>query len=260
MPGEVKPERAGVVYVGHSGFLQQLGIEDGVLVTKQQQLVVQNNPFLNWKIAKTKLDLKIVALELDQLASSNATRSRTEVKQQELDSIINKIAELQRQAQLMTVLAPYTGSFVLKDRHLKPGKWLRKGDVIGEVFDPCRQIIEAFVDSNDVEAIRVGDKVTIGLNGEATNYLGIIASVNSVPATMGPSPLLQLFGGPIVCYPSPNNSFQPVTTHYQVIIKLDDKSKLPVGRTGTVWVRKYSSVGGSLVRKTIGILQREMTF
>ena len=260
MPGEVKPAITGVVYIGHSGFLQQLTIEDGALVTKQQQLFVQGNQFLDWKIEQTKLDLKIVALELDQLASSNATRSRTEVKKQELDSITNKITELQRQYKLMTVRAPYTGIFVLKDRHLKPGKWLRKGDVLGEVFDPRRQIVEAFVNSGDVEVLRIGDKVTVGLDGEAISYSGIITSVNAVPATMGPSPLLQVFGGSIVCYPSPNKSFQPVTTHYQVMVQLADKCTLPVGRTGIVWVRKYSSVGGSLVRKAIGILQREMTF
>jgi putative peptide zinc metalloprotease protein len=260
MPGEVKPAVAGIVYVGHSGFLQQLTVEDGAVVTKQQRLFVQSNQFLDWKIEKTKLDKEIVALELDQLASSNATRSRTEVKQQELDATVNKIAELQRQHKLLTVVAPYSGIFVLKNRHLKPGKWLRKGDGIGEIFDPQHQIIEAFVDSNDVEVIQVGDKVTVGLDGEAASYSGIIASVNAVPATMGPSPLLQLFGGPIVCYPSPNNSFQPVTTHYQVIVRLADDRKLHVGRTGTVWVRKYSSVGGSLIRKAIGILQREMSF
>jgi hypothetical protein len=45
-----------------------------------------------------------------------------------------------------------------------------------------------------------------------------------------------------------------------VIVMLSADSKLQVGRTGKVWVKKYSSVGGSLLRKIIGILQREMTF
>lgn len=260
MPGEIKSAVVGVVYARHNGFLKSMDVNDGQVVTPQQPLFLQSNPFLEWRIAQAKLDKKIVALELDQLASSNATLSKISAKTQEFDSVKNKISELERQQNLLTGVAQHSGVFVLKDRHLKPGKWLRKGDVIGEVFNPQQQIIEAFVGSHDIEAIKIGDKVEASLAGETDKFTGFITGVNFVPASMTPSPLLQVFGGPIICYPAKGKSFQPVTTRYQVIIKLSDNSKLPVGRTGTVWVRKYSSVGGSLVRKVIGILQREMTF
>ena len=56
------------------------------------------------------------------------------------------------------------------------------------------------------------------------------------------------------------NTFQPVEPYYRVNIAVAEGESLPPGRTGTVWLRKYSSIGGNFLREVLSVLQKELYF
>lgn len=260
MPCEVKSADSSFVYARNSGFLEKIDVADGQQVKRGQVLFQQTNPFLEWNYVQAGIDLSLNSAELDRMESSNATLGRTDVKLQELEAARNKLKELERQKLLLVSRADVNGIFVLFDRHLKTGKWLNKGYVIGEVFNPAVKQVYAFIDESDVERVEAGDNVSVTLEGEMGTIRGKIVAVNSVPAFLTPSPLMQSFGGPIACFPPEDGIFRPVKPCYQVIVELPADCSMPIGRTGTVWLRKYSSVGGSLLRKVIHVLLRELSF
>jgi hypothetical protein len=53
----------------------------------------------------------------------------------------------------------------------------------------------------------------------------------------------------------------PLEPHYRIDIEFDRKPDIPAaGRTGTIWLRKYSSVGGTILRNTFSTLLKELSF
>ena len=169
--------------------------------------------------------------------------------------------ELQHKKSLLTVTSTINGVFALYDLHLKPGKWLHKGEIIGEVYEPGRQVVAAFIKETEFKQIRGDEKVSITLEDKVGAYYGKIVSAAPVPVLLPPSPLVNLFGGKIMCYPSPDyNVFQPIEPYYRINIAVADNVTLPPGRTGTVWLRKYSSIGGNFLREVLSVLQKELSF
>lgn len=259
MPCEVKPVNSWMIYIQTRGFLEKLGVSNGSTVKKGQTILACTNPFLTWNAEQTTLDCKLKSLELDSLRSSPATLAEAKVKRQELEADETRLSELQRKRELLKVTSPINGIFQLYKEHLCPGKWLQKGEIIGEVFAPGATRIDAFMEEAEFKDIKIGDKVSINLAGEISAISGKVTGVSPIPARLPPSPLLNIFGGPILCFPGPGPLYQPMSSYYRVRIIADTERQLPVGRTGSVRIRKFSSVGGEFLRKVLYTLQRELT-
>jgi putative peptide zinc metalloprotease protein len=259
MPCEVKPVKSSMIYIQTRGFLDRLHVDSGTKVHQGSVLLTGKNPFLKWNYKQTEIDCQVKRVELDHLESSQKTLAASKVKLKELELDKNRLVELQRKNSLLNITSPINGTFQLYDRHLTPGKWLQKGAIIGEVFAPGAVRIEAFMSEEEYKDINVGDKVSISLTGEISAIPGKVMTVSPIPARLPPSPLLNIFGGPIICFPGSGPLYQPLSSYYRIIISTNSERRLPIGRTGTVSIRKFSSVGGSFLRKVLHTLQRELT-
>ena len=221
----------------------------------------QESPFVEWDLKEAALDKNIGAMELDFAQSSTATLGLTQTKLQALKNAEITLDELRHKKSLLTTASAINGIFALYDIHLKPGKWLHKGEIIGEVYEPDRQIIAAFIKETDFKKIHGNESVSFALEDGIKSYNGKIVSATPVPVILAPSPLINYFGGRIMCYPLPDyNSFQPMEPYYRVDIAVPEGTSLPPGRTGTVWLRKYSSIGGNFLREALSVIQKELYF
>ncbi|MCP3966866.1 MAG: HlyD family efflux transporter periplasmic adaptor subunit [Lentisphaerae bacterium] len=260
LPCEVKPADSDIVSARCDGFIESLPVKDGQQVNRGQLLMLQRNPYLAWRKHEAEINKKISRIEVDQAQSDNRRLGQVKVNMQAWRDSNDMLKELERKQAILKVKSSLDGTFVLWDRHLKPGKWLVKGEVIGEVFRPDRNIVSAYITEDDIRKIKLNDKVKICLDDEINWYTGRITAVNPVPAAMRATPLLQPFGGSIICYPVPGGLFKPLQSCYQVDIMVDGKRKLPTGRTGVAVMRKYTSLGGNIFRKVLTVLQRELSF
>lgn len=260
LPCEVKPADSDIVSARYDGFIESLPAKDGQLVRKGQLLMQQRNPFLAWRRREAEIDKKISRIEVDQAQSDSRKLGQVSLNLQVWRDSSDLLRELQRKQSLLQVRSSLDGKFVLWDRHLKAGKWLTRGEVIGEVFEPAYNIITAYITEDDVRKIRADDPVKVCLEDEIKWHTGKISAVNPVPAAMRATPLLQPFGGSIICYPVFGGLFKPLHSCYRVDIIVEGRDILPTGRTGVVVMRKYTSLGGSLLRKVLSVLQRELSF
>jgi hypothetical protein len=162
---------------------------------------------------------------------------------------------------LLDIKANLDGIFAFYDQHLKEGKWLNKGEIIGEVYNPKSKQVIAYVGEEEMRKLEKLDKVKLSLKNDLQIYPGTITAVNDVAAELEPSPLLDVFGGNILSNQNPRQGhFKPLHPVYQVTVQIDDTAKLAIGRSGTMSIRKYSSIGGNMLRTVIHVLQRELTF
>lgn len=261
IPCEVKPAVSNMIYARTDGFLSELCVKDKGSVKKGEIIFKQESPFVEWDLKEAALDKNIGAMELDFAQSNTATLGLTQTKLQALKNAEITLDELRHKKSLLTTASAINGIFALYDIHLKPGKWLHKGEIIGEVYEPDRQIIAAFIKETDFKKIHGNESVSFALEDGIKSYSGKIVSATPVPVILAPSPLINYFGGRIMCYPLPDyNSFQPMEPYYRVDIAVPEGTSLPPGRTGTVWLRKYSSIGGNFLREALSVIQKELYF
>lgn len=263
LPCEIKPAQTAMIYAKNDGYLEKLYVDDGKNVNRGDLVMVQRNPSVEWTLRESQLELEICNLELDSTQSSTSTLGQTQIKFQAKRNAETSVKEFQHKIAALTFNSPIGGIFALYDRHLKPGKWLHKGEIIGEIFNPEKMIVTAYIPETDLKKIKGNEQVSITLNDLPGSYDGkIICSVTPSPVVLPSSPLLNVYGGIIACYPSEEpNTFQPIEPHYRIDIEINSKLDVPAaGRTGTIWMRKYSSIGGTVMRNALSTLLKELSF
>ncbi len=133
--------------------------------------------------------------------------------------------------------------------------------MIGEVVDSSRRKIVAYVRESDYKGINPGIRTTVALRDQLARHGGTVTYASPLPALLPASPLLDIFGGPVPSMPAEGTGlYQPLEPYYMIEIEPDRQSDLPIGRSGTVWLKRYSSIGGNALRAVLSVLQKELTF
>ncbi len=257
-PCEVAAPGAVMVYAPEDGAAVKLPPRDGTRIAAGDLLLQQENPQLEWRIREADVGIALDSEQLDQAERSDQLLGQIAVIRESLESSRATREEMLRRRELLTTTAPIDGIFTRRDRHLTPGKQLNRGDLIGEIHPFQSLQVTAYVSEEDVKFLRNGDAVSVELNDALPVHSGKITAIREVTTLLPPSPLLDAFGGPILTTPVEENAYLPQTACYQVDVLLTDP--LPTGRSGTARIRRYASIGGNLLRSTLRVLRRELSF
>ncbi len=262
MPCITQSNNSSFVYTQVDGFLKNIAVKDGDSIANNDVVVTLDNPNIQWQLKEQEQEKKIALLKLDTLTADKETLSMTVTQRMVISKINKSIEELQRQQELLINKAQTSGTFALYDRKLKVEKWLPKGTLIGEVFTPNDVILDAYIVESDYSKIKKDDKVNFFLDDDLRTYSGKVIAVMLVATELRPSPLLQPFGGPILCSRTSATTYNPLKQYYVVKIKPDNirGRELPNGRTGTVTIKKYSSLTVSMLRNALNIINKELSF
>ncbi len=262
MPCITQSNNSSFVYTQVDGFLKDIKIKDGETVASNDIVVTLKNPNIQWQLTEQEQEKKIAQLKLDTLTADKDTLSLTVTQRMIVSKVNESIEELKRQEELQINRAQTSGIFALYDRKLKIGKWLPKGTLIGEIFTPNSIILDAYIVESDYSKIKKDDKVAFFLDDDLRTYSGTVITVMPVPTELRPSPLLQPFGGPILCSRTSATTYNPLKQYYVVKIRPDSikGNALPNGRTGTVTIKKYSSLTVSMLRNALNIINKELSF
>jgi putative peptide zinc metalloprotease protein len=260
MPGEVKAKELYVVRARNQGFLLRIHADDQDEIEAGTGLVEQQNPFLEFEAKQKQLELVLAETELDQLLGDSQTIALGKLKQQQLEAQKKSLANIKREESRLSIESSFPGYFLYNKELLHKGKWLKKGEIIGELYNPKKQLIYAYAKEEYIDKLKVGDKVTFFIHSELKGFSGSVISVNSVASKkmLGPSPLLTSFGGHINVIPQ--NQFILEEPHYKVVIEPTSEIPMHIGRTGTVYIRKYTSVAVNIFRKVSNLYHREFAF
>ena len=135
-----------------------------------------------------------------------------------------------------------------------------RGELIGEIYDPDNRYAVAYLTENEIRNLSIGKPVTIHLSHDLEAISGTIEVIRALPASLTPSPLLNAYGGPILTVQPPEGQLLPLEGYFQIDIAIDPQKTPAAGRSGIVSIRRFSSIGGNLLRQIIQTLRRELSF
>ena len=262
IPCELRAEKSGLLTVPEGGFIKNQLASKEFKVKQGELITALSAPSLDAKIERARLDSLRLREELEQFRSESKLLPLTRKKHEELKAATVLLRELKVRRKQLNIHAPQTGIFVSTAKDIKPGRWLAKGDVLGEILSGNAEFY-AYLPADQVRKLQVNDRVSILLQGELKHLQGKVNSINPLPAKLRLTPLIQGFGGSIPChYSKEQNRFIPNIPHYRITITMDggNSYKGAYGRIGSAHIRKYTSIAGSTLRYALKILQRELSF
>lgn len=262
IPCELRAENSELLTVAEGGFIKRR-LQQKEFTVKQGELITAlSAPSLDAKIERARLDCLRLREELEQFRSESEFLPMTHKKHEELKAGLVRLRELTVRRKHLNIRAPEAGKFVSTAKDVKPGRWFAKGDVLGEILSGKAEFY-AYLPADQVQKLKIDDRVTIILQGELRHLRGRVDSISPLPVKLRLTPLIQEFGGSIPChYSKEQNRFIPNIPHYRILISMDVENsyKGVYGRIGSAHIRKYTSVAGSTLRYALRILQRELSF
>jgi putative peptide zinc metalloprotease protein len=228
----------GVVWVGDQStvramadeFVTEVAVGNGLRVEPGATLVKGEDPILVAGVAVLEKQLEELQVRLDAATPRDAGAAnmlREQIKHTE-----GQLALSRRHLADLDVPAPKGGEFLVMSEGDLPGRFVRKGEVIGYVVGDDDPIVCVVVAQTDVDPVR---RSTVRIDVRLADHIeqALPASVlREVPAALAEIPHLALSttgGGPVVLDPSKTDHPQPLETlfHFDLrVAGLVDRSRL----------------------------------
>ena len=163
------------VRVGADGFVVRLLAPVGGLVKRGQPLVETADPFIRAGVRRREARLEELEARLTEEEFADQTRANV-IRQQ----ILSAVADLERareRADALVIVSPVDGVFVLPNSADLPGRFLRRGELVGYVTDESVTTVRVVIGQDNIGLVRERtEAVEVRLAGW---------SVEPLPATIG---------------------------------------------------------------------------
>ena len=146
----VVPEHAQVRALA-DGFVKQVVAQPGTAVRRGDLLVVTEDP---------ELVAKVVVLEAQwreqqaRYTASAADRVQMSIVRDEMQHIGARLTSARQRAQELEIRSPRDGLFLMADPTDLPGRFIRRGDVIGFAVDAGQLAVQVTVPQSEVDLVR----------------------------------------------------------------------------------------------------------
>jgi putative peptide zinc metalloprotease protein len=214
------PEQA-LVRAGANGFLSSFLVEPGTWVTKSSGLIQSADPTLKAQVRES--EAYVAELEASYAAAAVSNRVQAEVASQKLEQERAHLAELQSLSADLIARANADGIFMVPQQGDLPGRFFRKGDLLGYVLGTARPIVRVVVPQDAIDKVRLDlDDVHVRLVDEpGMTYQGHI--VREVPAGEEYLPSLALAaegGGEVATDPRDTKAPKSLQRMFQLDVEL----------------------------------------
>jgi len=185
-----------VVVNGTSGRVVRLAVEPGKRVEPGDLLLVMENPELESRIAEAEASVREAQARFQKDVAEHPEDAMPDSRR--IEVVEDDLAKLRHEREGLAVKATVAGTWAsLLGRELE-GKWIHRGDSLGEVVDPSSFRFLAAVTQDKVERLFApGSKAaTVRLNG-ATETDIRVSSAKAIPMEHSrlPSAALGWYGG-----------------------------------------------------------------
>ena len=169
-----------IVRANANGFLVRFASAPGARVTDGDDLVVLADPELGAKIAVSQG--RLTELEAAYTAEAGSDRVKADVARKQVETERANLAALRQRSADLVVRARAVGTFVAGQGADMPGRYYRKGDLLGWVIGPAPPVVRVAVPQDAVDRVRLdADQVRVRLPGHA----GQVASARIVRTVPG---------------------------------------------------------------------------
>ena len=203
------------------GFVTAVLTTPGELVMARHQLVALADPILSAKVAVIVAQLEEMQLRFD--AVKQLDRVQAEVLQEQVQRLTGTLAAYRTREQDLTVSSEQDGRFVLPRADDMPGRFLKRGDLLGYVIGDNDLVVRVVVPQSDVDLVRQRTTKVDAYFAENLERPVPARIRREVPAAQNDVPSMALTtqgGGPIVLDPSHTQKPQSLFSMFQFDVDL----------------------------------------
>jgi putative peptide zinc metalloprotease protein len=245
VPAPMRLQTEGVVWLpeegnvraASDGFVQRVLAADGSQVLPGAALVESQDPPAEAELRVA--EARIAELEAKLEFQRYAERVEAEITRQELAFERDRHARVLQRLGDLVVHSAAAGRFVLDRSADLPGRYFRKGELLGHVVQDGGRIVRLVVSQDDVDLVRGALKQVDLRPAQHMAQVYPARMVREVPAARDrlPSPALSSEGGgAIAADPGDPKSGKTLATTFQFDVELPPEAP-PLAYGGRVYVR-----------------------
>jgi putative peptide zinc metalloprotease protein len=214
------PDRA-EVRAKAEGFVAEVLAAPGAEVPAHRQLVALADPILSAKVAVIQAQLEEMQLRFD--AVKQLDRVQAAVVQEQVQRLTSTLAAYRVRQDDLTVTSDQDGRFVLPHADDMPGRFLKRGDLLGYVIGDSDLVVRVVVPQADVDLVRQRTGKVDAYFAENLDRPVSARIRREVPAAQNDVPSMALTtqgGGPIVLDPARTQKPQSLFSMFQFDVDL----------------------------------------
>jgi putative peptide zinc metalloprotease protein len=214
------PDRA-EVRAKAEGFVAEVLTTPGAEVPAHRQLVALTDPILSAKVAVIEAQLQEMQLRFD--AVKQLDRVQAAVVQEQVQRLTGTLAAYRVRQDDLTVTSDQEGRFVLPRADDMPGRFLKRGELLGYVIGDTDLVVRVVVPQADVDLVRQRTGRVDAYFAENLDRPVPARIRREVPAAQNDVPSMALTtqgGGPIVLDPSRTQKPQSLFSMFQFDVDL----------------------------------------
>ena len=190
------PSERSQIRAGTDGFIERLVVANGSQVELGQPLIKAYDPFLDTRVAVLEAQLR--GLRRQYTAVRTTDQAEAAVLLEEINGVRSDLERARERQRELVINSPRAGMFVVPVEQDMPGRFVKKGQLVGFVIDASdRLTARTMVDQYDVALVR---ERTRGVDVIPVHWEGRSAAarvIREVPEGLKtlPTPALGTTGG-----------------------------------------------------------------
>jgi putative peptide zinc metalloprotease protein len=190
------PSERSQIRAGTDGFIGRLVVANGSQVEAGQPLIEAYDPFLDARV--DVLEAQLRGLRRQYTAVRMTDQAEAAVLQEEIKGIVSDLERARERRRELIITSPRAGTFVAPVEQDMPGRFVKKGQLVGFVIDASdRLTARTMVGQNDVSLVR---ERTRGVDVIPVHWEGRSARTSIIREVPGglkalPTPALGTMGG-----------------------------------------------------------------
>jgi putative peptide zinc metalloprotease protein len=229
------PEQS-YIRAGTEGFIETLKAAPGSRVKPGDQLIQCYDPFLPAQIRVEESQLRELQVQYDTQILSD--RVKAQITKDEMKHVEGQLARSRERFSELAICSLAGGTFLSPMAQDLPGRFVKRGELLGYVLDRATITARVVVSQEDVDFVR---QKTRGVKIRLPEKIGEavpVAIKREVPAATDQLPsrtLGQQGGGEIPIDPRDNQGIKAFQTVFMFDVELPEERLYPIG--GRVYVR-----------------------
>jgi len=203
------------------GFVTQVAAAPGADVQPHQTLIALEDPILDAKVEVIEAQLDETRQRLD--AVRQIDRVQAEMFEEQAAHLAERLAAVRVQEQGLNVDSDQSGRFVVARAEDMPGRFVKRGDLLGYVIANGNPVIRVLAPQADVDLIRQSTTVVEAHLAEDLEHPIAARILREAPAAQQDVPSLALTtrgGGTIALDPSRTQRPQALFSFFQIDVEL----------------------------------------
>jgi putative peptide zinc metalloprotease protein len=151
--GVVWPPEQSQLRAGADGFIEEVLVADGQRVEPGDALILSKDPFLEARVKLLESHQRELRLQLT--LAQTIDQVQVALIREELGAVGGDLKRAREQADALTIRSSRSGVFIVPQRQDLPGRFTRKGQIVGYVIDPSDHLtVRAVVAQDDIGLLR----------------------------------------------------------------------------------------------------------